>query len=73
MTMADWIGELDRQLLGNRRELLMGKGCISHKQAVAKAEKEFEIYRKQEMKQFESDFDHAVKELIQREVGDDKE
>jgi len=73
MTMADWIGELDRQLLGNRRELLTGKGCVSHKQAVAKAEKEFEIYRTQEMRQLESDFDHAVKELVQRDVVGDKE
>ena len=37
MTMADWIAELDRQLLGNRRELLTDKGCVSHKQAMEKA------------------------------------
>lgn len=30
---------------------------ISHKQAVEKAEKEFEIYRKREMELLESDFD----------------
>jgi hypothetical protein len=65
MRMADWIAELDRQLLGNRRELLSGKGSVSHKQAVEKAEKEFEIYRAREMKQLESDFDRAVKQLAQ--------
>ena len=63
MTMTDWIAELDRQLTSNRRELLTGKGSISHKQAIEKAEKEFEIYRAREMKQLESDFDRAVKQL----------
>ncbi len=73
MTMADWTGELDRQLLGNRRELLTGKGSVSHKQAMQKAEKEFEIYREREMRQLESDFDRAVKQLTQREAGGEDE
>jgi hypothetical protein len=63
MTMANWIVELDRQLLANRRELVVGKGKISHTQAIEKAEKEFEIYRTRELKQLESDFDRAVKQL----------
>ncbi len=67
MTMKNWISELDRQLLGNKRELIQGKGRISHKQAVERAEREFEIYRVFEMKQLESDFDRAVKELTQRD------
>jgi len=65
MTMAGWIAELDRQLLGNKRELLTGKGAISHKQAMEKAEKEFVLYRAREMAQLESDFDRAVKKLEQ--------
>jgi len=65
MTMTDWIEELDRQLSANRRELLTGKGRVSHKQAVEKAEKEFEIYRAREMKQLESDFDLAVRQLAE--------
>jgi hypothetical protein len=72
MTMKNWISELDRQLLGNRRELLTSKGKVSHKQAIEKAEKEFEIYREKEMKQLESDFDRAVKQLIQKD-GDTNE
>ncbi len=63
MTMAEWIAELDRQLLGNRRELLTHKGGVSKRQAIEKAEKEFETYRAREMRQLESDFDKAVKEL----------
>lgn len=63
MTMNDWICELDRQLAANRRQLLTGKGSVSHHQAIKKAEKEYEIYRQTEMKRLESDFDRAIKEL----------
>jgi len=73
MTMAEWVAELDRQLLGNRREVLTGKGSVSHKQAIEKAEKEFEIYRVREMKQLESDFDRVVKQLTQREASDNND
>jgi hypothetical protein len=71
MTMTDWIAELDRQLTANRRELLTGKGNVSHKQAVEKAEKEFEIYRAREMKQLESDFDKAIKQLVKTDDKDE--
>ena len=40
---------------------VIGKGNISHKQAIEKAEKEFEIYRKREMELLESDFDKEIK------------
>lgn len=66
MTMQDWIEELDRQLLGNRRELLTDKGKVSHKQAIEKAEKEFEIYRQREMRELESDFDKAIKQITDK-------
>ena len=61
MMMVQWIAELDRQLQGNRRELLTHKGSVSRQQAIEKAEKEFEIYRTREMQQLESDFDKAIK------------
>jgi hypothetical protein len=63
MSMSDWIASLDHQILGVRRKILQGAGRISHRQAIEKAEKEFEIYREKEMRQLESDFDRAVKEL----------
>ncbi|HLR16582.1 MAG TPA: virulence RhuM family protein [Alcanivoracaceae bacterium] len=63
MTMAQWISELDRQLLSNRRELLTDRGKVARKQAIAKAERAFEEYRAKEMQQLESDFDRAVKQL----------
>jgi len=63
MSMTDWIAALDNQIVALRREVLEGAGHISHKQAIEKAEKEFEAYRSREMQQMESDFDRVVKEL----------
>ena len=67
MTMQDWVAELDRQLSGNRRPLLEGKGSVSHRQAVERAEHEFEIYRAKEMKELESDFDREIKRLMKKD------
>ena len=69
MTMRDWIDALDNQIVSHKRKVLQDAGRISHKQAVEKAEKEFEIYREREMKQLESDFDRAVKLLSKKENG----
>jgi hypothetical protein len=68
MTMNDWISTLDNQIISLKRKVLEGSGTISHKQAIKKAEKEFEIYRAREMKQLESDFDRAVKELAKNNM-----
>ncbi|MCL1879682.1 MAG: virulence RhuM family protein [Actinomycetia bacterium] len=73
MTMADWVSALDGQIIALKRKLLTGSGSISHKQAIEKAEKEFELYRAREMKQLESDFDRAVRELAQRNEGGEDE
>ena len=63
MSMKDWIEALDNQIIAHKRKILIGKGYISHKQAIEKAEKEFEIYRKREMDMLESDFDKEIKKL----------
>ncbi len=63
MRMTDWIEALDNQIIMLQRKLLEGKGQVSHKQAMEKAEKEFYIYRMREMTQLESDFDKMMKEL----------
>jgi len=60
MSMTDWIAALDDQLQRLRARLLVGKGAVTHDEAIAKAEKEFEIYRAREMRQLKSDFDKAV-------------
>ena len=63
MTMNDWIAALDTILTGNGRSLLAGTGSVSHRQAVEKAEHEFERYRAKEMRELESDFDRMLKEI----------
>jgi Virulence protein len=73
MSMSDWVASLDHQILGVRRQILQGTGRISHKQAIEKAEKEFEIYREREMQQLESDFDRAVKQLARLNSPPQKE
>lgn len=63
MRMADWISALDNQIIALQRKLLEGKGSISHKEAIEKAEQEFRAYRQREMEQLESDFDKMVRQL----------
>ena len=67
MRMAEWVEKLDNLMKLSGRQLLVGKGTISHEEAKKKAIAEFEKYRKLEMLQYESDYDRAIKELIQKE------
>ena len=67
MRMQEWIEKLDELMKLSGRQLLVGKGTISHEEAKQKAVSEFEKYRKMEMLQYESDYDRAIKELIQKE------
>ena len=39
VTMRDWIEALDNQIIAHKRKVLMGKGHVSHQQAIEKAEK----------------------------------
>ena len=70
MHMQEWVGKLDAMLTLSGRELLHGKGSVSHEEACRKAVAEFREYRRREMLQYESDFDRAVRELTQN-PGDD--
>ena len=67
MRMAEWIEKLDSLMTLSGRQLLVGKGTITHEEAKKKAIAEFEKYRKLEMLQYESDYDRAIRELIQKE------
>ena len=66
MTMADWVAALDDQILHLRKNILEGTGTVSHQEAIEKAEREFKIYREREMRLLESDFDKAVKGLLDK-------
>lgn len=63
MSMHDWVEALDNQITALKRKVLTGKGNVSHKEAIEKAEREFGIYRKREMDLLESDFDREIKKL----------
>ncbi len=42
MTMKDWINETDNLLKFRKKEILKNSGKISHKQAIDKANEEYE-------------------------------
>lgn len=63
MTMQQWIDKLDEFLKISDSSVLAGAGKIKHEQAMVKAKREFKEYRDEEMRQLESDFDKAVKEV----------
>ena len=61
--MKEWVEILDEFLKINRYELLNNPGTISHNQAIAKAESEYEKFRVIQDQKFISDFDNEVKKL----------
>ena len=65
MTMADWASKLDAFLKFNDADILHNKGKVTAEIAKAFAESEFEKYRVIQDRLYESDFDKAVKKLIQ--------
>lgn len=71
MTMAQWVAALDDQIKGVRAKVLVGKGRVTHEEAMAKAEEEFNAYRVRELRQLESDFDKAMKKFLK--AGEDND
>ncbi len=61
MTMEDWAKRLDRFIELSDRDILQDSGKISASIAKEHAETEFEKYRIQQDKLFESDFDKLIK------------
>ena len=60
MTMKDWINETDSLLKFRKKEILQDSGKISHKQAIEKAENEYEKYKIIQDKKYVSDFDRLL-------------
>lgn len=48
MYMKDWLGTIDDYLKMARRDILITKGKVTHKQALEKAHGEYEKYRKKQ-------------------------
>ena len=63
-TMDGLAKSVDKFLNFNEFKILEGKGTKSHKQAIAKAEKEYDQFNKTQ--KIVSDFDKEVKKLTQK-------
>lgn len=75
MTMRDWIAKLDDFLKLSGRELLDHAGKVSHEAALAKAEAEYEKFRRLEdskPSQVDKDFEEAIKKLPPPKPGKKK-
>jgi len=64
MTMKEWVEKLNAFLKFSEYEILMNAGKISHEVAEALALGEYEKYRKEQDKNYISDFDRAVKKIL---------
>ena len=61
MKMADWTEKLDQFIHLSERGILTHAGTVSADDAEKKAAQEFDKYRKEQDKNYISDFDKAVK------------
>lgn len=67
MRMKDWEEKLNAFLQFNELDILQDKGKVSHEVALALAEKEYEVFRIQQDKNYESDFDRMVKKIKKKD------
>lgn len=66
MKMTDWIFKLDEFLKISGKKILINAGKVSAKEAEKIAETEFEKYRKEQGRDYISDFDREVKKLLKK-------
>ena len=66
MTMKDWTNELDSFLKMTRKDILMGKGTISHEIALKKAHNEYDKYIQNNLTTAERDYLRILGEDIKR-------
>ena len=71
MTMNDWIQKLDAFLQFNGYEILNNAGSVRHDVAKRLAEKQYEQFRIDQDKRFESDFDQLTKKLSSTKLKKD--
>ncbi len=69
MTMKDWIDATDDLLKFRRKKILDNSGSISHKEAIEKAENEYEKFKVKQDIQYISSMD----EMYQRYLNENKE
>ena len=64
MTMKDWIEETDNLLKFRKKEILQTSGKISHKQAIEKAENEYEKFKVKQDMQYISSMDEMYQRYL---------
>lgn len=67
MSMRDWLVETDNFLSVSRREILDGKGRISHAEAIQKASEIYKEFRKKQDETYISDFDRETAKYLKGE------
>lgn len=67
MSMKDWLAETDRFLTNNRRNVLEGKGSVSHDDAVKKVSGIYAEFRKKQDAEYISEFDRATAKYLKGE------
>lgn len=73
MKMTDWVEKLDAFLKFNEYDVLKNAGKVSHEVAKELAEQQYESFRVEQDRSFESDFERASKKMLeQKEVKKSK-
>lgn len=67
MSMQDWADQTDVFLENNRRNVLAGKGFVSHDEAVEKANREYEVFRVRQDEEYISEFDRQTEKYFRGE------
>jgi len=70
MYMKDWIEKLNAFLKFSEYEILTNAGPISHEVALALANKEYEVFKKIQDKNYISDFDKEIKRITGKKDDD---
>lgn len=68
MTMKDWIQATDDLLKFRRKKVLDNSGNISHKEAIEKAENEYEKFRIKQDKEYISSMDMMYNKYLKEEI-----
>lgn len=73
MTMQDWINATDDLLKFRRKKVLNNSGNVSHKDAIKKAEKEYEKYRVIQDQKYVSSMDQFYNKYLEENKCDNHE
>ena len=67
MSMQDWVDQTNQFLVNIRRKVLSSKGRVSHDAAIEKANKEYEVFRVKQDREYVSEFDREVERYLRGE------